>query len=655
MPVVSDHRPLSFGFRRPDGEGRLPPLRDSRVRHPEFARWVASEFHERTRRRAAAGDAAGALERLKLLKEAMLTVDAHMREEDRGAAAAPAGPPPPTAGSAFALLAGVRRGAIATAAGLKARLPEAWRGEVAAHGDSLAAMVRRLRDLAAALTRTEVRDAVPRARQNSIAMRLARLARRAERSGVHLLDDGDGGVVSDEREVAFRLSAHGATAFSHKGVDEARLKMWAQAASQAGATRVSARAAAWRRRARHISKARRSSGNTRPGPDGVPFAAWRAMAPLGVQVLWEAGTRLEEGLAAGKQGHDVFNESPLCCLPKQPVREAAGGAQVFEPRGTRPLSITSTDNRIIAGAYWARWEPLVAPHITEAQRGFVGGRSMLRNMIDIDHAAMCALARHQDAAIILFGFASAFLKVSRRYLTEMARAVGSPVAAMAVLGSMYHRAVGTMMHRSRLHGQVPLEAAIGQGCPLSPLLFSLASDSLLRIVGRRHPECVVRASADDTAMVVPSWGADQARIFRTFEAFAAVSSLKLNMHKTVVVPLWPCDPGEACAAEAPGSPGGMACQCRPVLGLLHRAWESGEVLGGAGAEVSGAAGRLAVVSPRTPSSLDREKLVRACSWRGWRSRPFGCCASSRLLAPPSPPTPGSGARRGTCTTATCWA
>ena len=99
---------------------------------------------------------------------------------------------------------------------------------------------------------------------------------------------------------------------------------------------------------------------------------------------------MESGLTPGVPEHDAFNASLLCCLPKKPVREEQDGTQVYEPKGTRPLSITNTNNRIIANAYRLRLEPLLALRVTPDQRGFLPGRPMLKNIIDIEHAATTA-------------------------------------------------------------------------------------------------------------------------------------------------------------------------------------------------------------------------------------------------------------------------
>ncbi len=50
----------------------------------------------------------------------------------------------------------------------------------------------------------------------------------------------------------------------------------------------------------------------------------------------------------------------------------------------RPLSTVNTDTRIIANAVQLRMEPLLARAICSAQRGFLPGRSLIQNVVEID-------------------------------------------------------------------------------------------------------------------------------------------------------------------------------------------------------------------------------------------------------------------------------
>ena len=64
---------------------------------------------------------------------------------------------------------------------------------------------------------------------------------------------------------------------------------------------------------------------------------------------------------------------------------------VYEAFGTRPLNITNCDNRIINNAVRFRIEPSLDQHLSRAQRGFVGGRSLLSNVIDIDERMIASV------------------------------------------------------------------------------------------------------------------------------------------------------------------------------------------------------------------------------------------------------------------------
>ena len=82
------------------------------------------------------------------------------------------------------------------------------------------------------------------------------------------------------------------------------------------------------------------------------------------------------------------------------------------------------------------------------------------------------------------------------------------------------------------------KVGIRQGCPLSPLVFAVVADILLRkLVRHLDGAGELRAFADDTALVLRDT-LQLSSVLEIFDQYAEFSNLRLNLGKTVVIPLY---------------------------------------------------------------------------------------------------------------------
>jgi len=162
---------------------------------------------------------------------------------------------------------------------------------------------------------------------------------------------------------------------------------------------------------------------------------------------------------------------------------------------------------------------------------------MLSNIVDVEQAMMRLGMEGKDPGAIFFDFKAAFPSVSHRFLITVLERIGIPPTILNFIRAIYDDNIGIVTVKGRPFGHFRLGAGIRQGCPLSPLLFAVVADLLLRHLQRELPEAVERAYADDLAMVVHDIGKEARQLMDMFEDYAEVSGLSLNLAKVVVVPL----------------------------------------------------------------------------------------------------------------------
>ena len=127
------------------------------------------------------------------------------------------------------------------------------------------------------------------------------------------------------------------------------------------------------------------------------------------------------------------------------------------------------------------------------------------------------------------------------------------------MAALYAHSRCALIAGGRQHNGFELLAGIRQGCPLSPLLIAAAVGVLLRRVQRLVPGAIVRAYADDVAVVLPAGFAENPTLVEVFEEFSRISGLRLNLPETAAVPLSPEDPvllycPGLCPSASPSGP-----------------------------------------------------------------------------------------------------
>ena len=358
-----------------------------------------------------------------------------------------------------------------------------------------------------------------------------------------------GEVVTDPGEMAEAQKEHWEDIFQERLVDLKKVKKWLSEEKSCQHNMhdkiLGGKDDKWKVRPRHIKRAIDMTGQSAPGPDGIPFKAYRNLGLLSQNVLWRALEDLSNPGAedrlkkymTGPGGHCTFNESLMVFLPKK-ASGSLNGTDFFDPSDTRPLSIVNTDNRIMASAVRLVIEPILDLAVSDAQQGFLAGRSLIKDVMDVDEAMRTYAMRGRFPAAIFYDFQAAFPSLSQAFLLVTLEHLGLPPHIIQFIRCLYYDNRCWISIGGKRHAGFTIKAGIRQGCPLSPLLFAVVADILLRRLQRLFPHAIRRAYADDLAMVVDELLDEGKPIMDVFDDYQRLSGLRLNMKKVVVIPLW---------------------------------------------------------------------------------------------------------------------
>ena len=269
-----------------------------------------------------------------------------------------------------------------------------------------------------------------------------------------------------------------------------------------------------------VCAAIKRSNNSSAGPDGICFAAWRSVAELAAPVLLSA-------LKAILKGHTPpvgFNFGLLFLLPKKLTGLISD---------TRPLSVTNTDNRLLASVVAHAIMPAVADLINPCQKGFVTGRCGSDHVVDINSFFYDAIRKKAEKLLFLLDTAKAFDSVDHDWISHVLAKASFPRWLINFVSGSLSSVRVAPFFGGPLCDWIPIERGVKQGCPLSPILFIIAYDPLLTHLSRLNG-LTPFAFADDLAITA----SEIKQILPALDiitTFSSLSGLGINKKKSMVI------------------------------------------------------------------------------------------------------------------------
>ncbi|KAJ4426119.1 hypothetical protein ANN_26928 [Periplaneta americana] len=279
-----------------------------------------------------------------------------------------------------------------------------------------------------------------------------------------------------------------------------------------------------------------ASSKSAPGPNGIGYNFYK----IYWNIIKEQLTKLFNELLHTTGQPMGFNEGIIILIPKL--------SQAQTIQDYRPITLLNTDCKLFAKLIANRIRFHLKDLIAEEQTCGIPGRKITDNLEALrDTVFYFDTNRHESAGLLSLDFQKAFDNISHQYLFQTMKRMNIPEMIINVIRFIYSNAHSRIQVNGFFTKPIRLASGIRQGCPLSMLLYTICTETLIRMIHHNlHAQIcnnklfTTLASADD--MVILLRKEQQLPVLhQVLHRYAMASIAIINFRKSNLLPLghWP--------------------------------------------------------------------------------------------------------------------
>jgi hypothetical protein len=273
-----------------------------------------------------------------------------------------------------------------------------------------------------------------------------------------------------------------------------------------------------------------------PGDDGIPTSVYKTFWDLFGEPLYDC---LCEGIKLGELSYSQ-KRSNICLLLKP-------GKSREDIAGWRPLSLMNCDTKIFATLIANRIKRHLDKLISPTQTGFMKERLIADNSNLVQYVIETYEENKENLGIVSLDIRKAFDTIEHDYLWAILKEHNIGEYMLNLVQTLYSGAESCVLVNGQHSGYFNIERSCRQGCPLSPYLFILGIEPLIKEIQKsskikgieiENTKCKVTAYADDLTIFARTVK-DLWEVNSIMNRFKYVSGLELAPNKSEVMWIGP--------------------------------------------------------------------------------------------------------------------